>query len=513
MILFKAKSKNLELKPNEEYFTLPLLRKLMGIFFIALGAGTIYITPYMLYIFKSQLVSIMNEPESKFAILLTVYGVVNTIFYLPGGWIADRLSTKSLFTISMIGTGLITLWYSFIGVKGAGVDFNQLIIIHILFSFTTVLTFWSAFVKGVKLLGPPQEQSKLYSVTETTRYTIQLITSFVSVALSSIFIASPFFVQLFLDNKEISGSSMFIVLITYAAIYIVTGILCIFLLPGRFWIKRRSFYQNKHQYLNVQNEVVNFDTKIELKTYKKHQRIEFFKKLGVDFMLTIKNLDVWLISFFVFFVMNGYALIAYYGSNVLLTQGWTDDSLRSALSTTWTYGMPIIGTILIAIMIKFKFKKAARALIYVSMLLVIFSFVLFILGFLTETSWTIGLIFLIFMCLSFLCIGAARSIYWVPMTETKIPVGIFGIAIGVISIIGFSKDIWVSPLMESIFANGGYSLTNTHALTTKGLTILFGFLLINSVFALITSIFIFRRIIKNKKKLTKEIFNYSNEEL
>ncbi|MGY6172040.1 MFS transporter [Candidatus Mycoplasma pogonae] len=512
MNLFKRKINTESLTPLEEYFKLPLIRQLMGIFFIALGAGTIYITPYMLYTFKSQLVQIMNVQESNFAILLTVYGVVNTIFYIPGGWLADRMSTKSLFTISMIGTGIVTIWYSLIGIQGANIDFNQLIIIHILFSFTTVLTFWSAFVKGVKLLGPPSEQSKLYSATETTRYSLQLATSFISVALSAIFVVSPIFVQLTIGGNQISGSSMFIVLIVYAAIYVLTGILCLFLLPGKFRIKRNAFYNNRYQYLNIQNKVIDFATKAELIAYKKNQRVEFFKKIGQDSIKALKNVDVWLIAFLIFFVMNCYAFIAYYGSNVLKSQQWTDPTILSALSTTWTYGMPILGTLSIAFLVKFKFKKTARALMYVSALLVVFSFVLFMLGLLTVSSWTMGLVFLIFMCLSFFAIGAARSIYWVPMTETKIPVSIFGIAIGIISIVGFLKDVWVSPVLEEIFAFGGYE-GNTGIFNNLGLSILFGFLLANAILAFITSIFIFRRVIKNKKKLVKEAFNFSEKDL
>ncbi len=74
---------------------------------MALGGGTIYLVPYLLYQYMGALNGVNGLTTDQLGSLMTIYGIINIIFYIPGGWVADRFSTKTLFTFSMVATSAL----------------------------------------------------------------------------------------------------------------------------------------------------------------------------------------------------------------------------------------------------------------------------------------------------------------------------------------------------------------------------------------------------------------------
>ncbi|ALA36337.1 hypothetical protein [Mycoplasmoides pneumoniae] len=112
-------------------------------------------------------------------------------------------------------------------------DYTQLVIIHVLYALSTVLTFWSAFIKSIKLLGPADEQARLYSTSEGSRYLIQVITGYISAGLGAIvLISTPFLIYkapTAADPKNLASSSgIFFALLFYAICYVLAGLLSLF---------------------------------------------------------------------------------------------------------------------------------------------------------------------------------------------------------------------------------------------------------------------------------------------
>ncbi|VEU68538.1 putative permease [Mycoplasmopsis pulmonis] len=484
---------------KEDYYELSLWQKWIAIFITALGGGTIYLVPYLLYSFKSQMITVSQSNEQSVQLLLTVYGIFSLFLYIPGGWLADRVPAKTLFSFSMLSTGVVTIWYSLIAFRGI-VDYAQLVIIHILFSFTTVLTFWSAFIKSIKMLGSPKEQASLYAKAETTRYALQLIANYISIGLAAIVIVvSPFVI---FDSKgailpnanagEISSSSssIFFSIGFYGLIYILTGVLSLFFLPGKLWdknvIKKEdgsySFYSVLHEkWYEIKNE-------FELKKFKQQQLKEFFIKVKDDTIKTLKSPGVWLTAMMIFFVMNQYTVYGSFGTTILQSLG-AGEYTATALSPVYIYGIPIIGATAAGYLTKRYTKLTSKSLIWISLFTIGSAALLLIIFFVAATndpsknvfSPTILWISFVLVMLNMFFIGASRSIYWSTTTELKINPKILGLAIGFISIIGFSKDVWAGIFLAKIAENESLSsATYSHkALIYWGI-----FALINSVGAL-----------------------------
>ena len=119
--------------------------------------------PYIKDSYYSALTTAMGITNTQFAFLLTAYGIMNTIVYIPGGFLADRFSPKLLVVISCFGTGLAGIWYSFLP------PYPYLVAIHAAFGITTVFTFWAAMVKITNNLGSGDEQGKMFGLLEGGR--------------------------------------------------------------------------------------------------------------------------------------------------------------------------------------------------------------------------------------------------------------------------------------------------------------------------------------------------------
>lgn len=106
--------------------------------------------------------------------LLSAYGFANVILYFPGGWAADRFSTRKLISFSLITTGLVGFYYATFP------SFIMLILIHVILAVTTVFTFWAAVIRSVRLLGESKEQGKLFGLWAFGRALTVLLVGFIS---------------------------------------------------------------------------------------------------------------------------------------------------------------------------------------------------------------------------------------------------------------------------------------------------------------------------------------------
>ena len=124
-------------------------KKVITLILMMLSLTTIYILPYLRYTYYTPLQEAMRlvGDNTRYGSLISVYGIANVILYLPGGWIADKFDPKKLLVFSMISTGGLGLWMA------TWPSYNILLLIHILFAFTTVLTFWSSSIKCVNIIA------------------------------------------------------------------------------------------------------------------------------------------------------------------------------------------------------------------------------------------------------------------------------------------------------------------------------------------------------------------------
>ena len=81
---------------------------------ISLGfmGGTIYILPYIRYVFYDQMIGTMQITNTQLGFLSSVYAVFVSISSIPGAYLSDKMDAKKTIVFSVGGTTLLTFIYA-----------------------------------------------------------------------------------------------------------------------------------------------------------------------------------------------------------------------------------------------------------------------------------------------------------------------------------------------------------------------------------------------------------------
>ena len=131
---------------------------------LILGASTfIYATPYIIWTFYMPLFNAFNVDYARFGLLMTVYGFVALPAYFFGGWFADKFDPAKLVGISLVGSGILGFWYSTLP------SFNVVLVIQFFLAILTIGLFWNSVLKLIKLMSADLGEGKGYATWELFR--------------------------------------------------------------------------------------------------------------------------------------------------------------------------------------------------------------------------------------------------------------------------------------------------------------------------------------------------------
>jgi len=364
-----------------------------------LAAESIYILPYVLArVFRPTFLDVFNLTNLELGGLFSIYGVVAFFSYLYGGVLADRYSPRKLLSISLIFTslgGLIMMTYP------------SYLIMQLLFAywgFTTVFIFWAPMLKATRAIGGVKMQGKTFSFLDGGRGVVASSIGLIGVLIFSILITEDVSSLTLSEKQEVFkyviGASSLIVFIIGIVVY---------------------------AYL-----------KIELKDDEKIGNIKSLIELA-------KLKSVWLISFIILCAYMGYKITdvySLYASEVMLF----DEINAARVGALQQYLRPIV-CISVAF---FTDKNGNINNILIGFFIMMLGSILFASG-LIKVSMNI----LFFISLIIVATGtyAIRGLYFSILKDGKIPYILSGTAIGLISIVGYSPDIFATPLYGYLLDN------------------------------------------------------------
>ena len=364
-----------------------------------LAAESIYILPYVLArVFRPTFLDVFNLTNLELGGLFSTYGIVAFFSYLYGGVLADRYSPRKLLSISLIFTslgGLIMMTYP------------SYFIMQLLFAywgFTTVFIFWAPMLKATRAIGGVKMQGKTFSFLDGGRGIVASSIGLIGVLIFSILITKDVSSLTLSEKQEVFkyviGASSLIVFIIGIVVY---------------------------TYL-----------KIELKDDEKIGNIKSLLKLA-------KLKSVWLISFIILCAYMGYKITdvySLYASEVMLF----DEINAARVGALQQYLRPIV-----CISVAFFTDKNGN----INNILI--GFFVMMLGSILFASGLIGVSMnmLFFISLIIVATGtyAIRGLYFSVLKNGKIPYILSGTAIGLISMVGYSPDIFATPLYGYLLDN------------------------------------------------------------
>ncbi len=297
---------------------------------------------------------------------------------------ADKVSPKKLIIISCFGTGIVGLWYSTLP------GYSSLLLIHCLFGITTVFTFWASMVKITNNLGDENEQGKLFGFLEGGRGLVGTL-----VALGSVYV----FAKFASDIKGLSGAIVF-----YSVMLMIAGVLVILFVH---------------------------DPKLETDDSEESSSVSW-----KDFKTVIKIPRVWLCGLI---VACNYGAVMLFG---YLTPYFTEiysmsSSATALLGVFRSYALMLIGSLIGGLMAD-KMKSVIRFMQYGFIGMTVFSFLYLLIPVNRSMLWVVVGNFI----LHGLFLLAVKALYFAPIDEIHISKKLAGTASGIISIVGYSPEIY-----------------------------------------------------------------------
>jgi MFS family permease len=373
----------------------------ISILFIALVGGFITKLPYIMGSYYTALEQATGATRLQLGLLSTIYGIVNFIAYLPGGYLADRVSAKKLVVAGALGTAVFGLWYA------ALPGFIWLLVIHMGFAITTVFIFWAAMVKAVNNLGTADEQGKMFGFLEGSRYLIGILAMYGSIAVFGMF------------ADEIAGFKG--VIVYYSIAVAVAGLLVLFL------FKDQKKTPEEIAAAKQKGEVISF---------------KLFKEV-------LKYPHIWMCGVIVFCNYVPISLGNYI--NPYFVDGFKVSAAKAATLTTTTGALATVISAylggIIADKIGSRVKFMAAAFVGMTVFVIIMQFI--------PLDPSLLYVFFTFSVLFSFCAFCIKALYFSTIGDVKMPKHLAGASSGVISLVGYAPDMFIYLVIGSIMTSMG----------------------------------------------------------
>ena len=370
---------------------------------ILAGEGIFFLPFGLIRVFRPTFLEVFDLSNYELGLIFSVYGTIAMGAYLVGGPLADRFPARKLVAVAIFTTALGGVYMATIP------DFSGMQLLFGFWGITTILLFWAAMIKATREWGGEDAQGKAYGFLDGGRGLVGagLLTGLVAL-----------FATQMPENPDLATAAeqtAALRTVIYTVIFIITGvsILVWFLL--------------KPQHENVSSA----------------QQFSW-KQVGRVMRLP----TIWLQSVIIICAYIGYKVtddISLYANEVM---GY--DEVKSASYGTLSMWVRPIVAILAGILADRMNTSRTIMICFAIMALGAFG-----LGSGLLSPGT-GLLFTGLVITTSVGIFSLRSLYFAITQDGKVPLAYTGTVVGVISLIGYTPDIFMGPLMGSLLdANPG----------------------------------------------------------
>ncbi|MEE0741812.1 MAG: MFS transporter [Emergencia sp.] len=140
-----------------------MAKNFWAIIIVAFGGAIIYGLPYFRFDYYDAYLEVYNLTDTQMGVFGSILGVFGMISYLFGGVVADRFSTRTILTVSLIGTGLGGF------VHLLPLNYTALLFLYAFWGVSSLFAFWPCCVKAVRILSGSGDQGKAFGFFEGGR--------------------------------------------------------------------------------------------------------------------------------------------------------------------------------------------------------------------------------------------------------------------------------------------------------------------------------------------------------
>ncbi len=368
---------------------------------LILAGETIFLPAFHLgRYFKSSLLTTFAIDEFQLGQLGGVYGICATFCYFLGGPIADRWPPRKLMVISLLATGLGSLYMVTIP------KFFGLCLLFGFWGVTTILAFWAPLIRATRDLAGDEGQARAFGILDGGR----------GLASAVIASAAAYAFTLMVRNHPASAELAETIavrrLILSYGCYCVLAAICVWL------------------FVPDPTSLTSGPEKSE-----QPQSTPLLRRLAI----VLKSPAIWLQAVVIIAAYSAFKMIDNYGLYAQDAYGLSrTDSAKLIANVSYAR----VGSAIFAGWIADRWL-GVRATIQVGFGILLTAYALILL-----ISPSPDLVWLLTLNLVVSCIGffALRGIYFALLEDSGIPRNLTGTAVGVISFVGYAPEIYMGPL-------------------------------------------------------------------
>ncbi|KVG35978.1 MFS transporter [Burkholderia diffusa] len=374
-------------------------RRYLQLLLLVIAAGAIYPMLYLRQVYQPTMLQFFRIDDVQLGYLYSSLGTIFLVSYLPSGWLADRLSPRWLICFSLLATGALGLVYA------TGPSFNALVLIFGGWGLTTGLTFWAAVIKRVNTIAGPDEQGRFFGLLDGGRGLVEALLATVAITLFA-------YVTQARGGTDAAGFTLVVHL--YAFFCIALGVLLALVKDPTHADERRTAVQRRRDTDRRGNVLTDLKTLAAIP-------------------------ELWLVAAIVF---CGYQVFwATYSFSAYLHEGnFGLTATAAGFITTLKLWMRPVG----GIGGGFLGDRVSKvSVLFWALLLAALSLV----GLIAAPPHSPQAMLVVLVLFIGILTYAIRGLYWSLLDDCRVPARCAGLAIGLISVLGYSPDVFV-PLIN-----------------------------------------------------------------
>jgi len=364
---------------------------------LVIAGEAVFSLPFLVArVFRPTLLDVFGLTNLQLGTAFSLYGAVALLAYFPGGSLADRFSPRKLMVTALLTTSLGGLYYATApGIRGLTLLFG-------FWGLSTILLFWAALIRATREWGGSDSQGTGFGLLESGRGLFAAILASLTVA--------AFEALLPLDvataTREQRATALRFVILIFTAMTAFVAVLVWLCIPDR-----------RLQGQLQQTKPVSLSATVRI----------------------LKTPLVWLQGLIVLCAYTGFKGADDFALYARDAFGFDDvESARLGTVSLWVRPFAALAAGLLADRIR-------------SSHVVVMCFLAAGLGNLTIALGLLTPAIPWMLYLSVIGISAAvfglRGIYFAMFADSRVPVALTGTAAGLISVIGYTPDIFTGPVM------------------------------------------------------------------
>lgn len=395
--------------------------------------------------FRPTYVEVFGITQTQLGVLGSIYGVVAMFAYVLGGGLADRFPPRRLLVFSLLATGVSGLYMATIP------SFSAMCVLFGFWGVSTILPFWSALIRATREWGGTGQQGVAFGVLDGGRGLLAALLAMLALFLFSQLLPDGGVSATPAQKKAALQSTIFVYTIACG----VAAAAVWFFLPTPPPSEKQESHPGPHRSGHL----------VEI----------------------LRMPAVWLQAVVIIAAYCTFKGIDYYSQYASDVWNWSDvKSAGLSAFSSWMRPIAAAGAGLLAD------RSSSSKVVIGCFVLTASAYVSFI--FVTPADVTLWLLWANVM-ISCLGLFALRGIYFALLEESRVPWHMTGTAVGVVSFIGYTPEIFM-PLL------GGWLIDNWSGGVT-GYNLLFGFLGLMSLVGISATVML-RRLHGDARRQTEE---------